>query len=173
MERFQETIRLFKLYMQEAHRCREANAPLAGCVILASALEAALLIMCGSFPDEVLLYRQNHKGESLRPVEEWGLSKLLSLAKELKWLPCSEKNSEEIDPGHALVGDYVELVRVIRNLVHPSIYLKEYAGESLSNKHLDLSFTVLNVACAHLAARLKETLGQESEPFHEDTVTSV
>lgn len=162
MELFQETIRLFELYREEAAKCREANAPLAGCVALASALEAALLIMVRCFPEDIHNFKKTcHSKEFQRPVKDWGLSQLISAAKHLEWLPSSHQDIDQLDPDRAQVGDYVELVRIIRNFVHPSIYLREYVGERITEKHLDLSFTVLDVACAHLASRLKETLEKD------------
>lgn len=47
-----EFYRLSRLYWQQALRCEEAKAYLAGCVMLGSALETMLILMINCYPNE-------------------------------------------------------------------------------------------------------------------------
>jgi len=49
---FNEIIRLSRQYYREAEKCREANAFLAGCIMIGSALEAMLLAFANCYPEE-------------------------------------------------------------------------------------------------------------------------
>jgi len=154
-----EILALFAFYRDEAERCRKSGAYLASCVLLASALEAALLAMAECFAGEVAHLRRRSQAKELRrPRKEWGLSQLLVVAKSLEWLPSSHKDVDDLDPHDAKVGDYVEVVRVIRNLIHPGIYLREYPGEAITEKHLEISYKVLEIACECLSQRLERAL---------------
>lgn len=168
---FQETVRLFHYYTDEAVRCQKADAYLGGCVFLASALEAALLIMVQCYHDEVREVVQRRRTRALaRPPSEWGLSQLLTVARELNWLPSTRtpgqrpcrKNPRSSDhiTENAWIGDYVEVVRFIRNLIHPSIYLRQYCGEPVTDRMLDLSFKILDQACSHLRYTLCQSLAE-------------
>lgn len=154
-----ETIALFTFYRDEAERCRESGAYLASCVLLASALEAALLAMAECFAREVAEFTRKSRSKELsRPRREWGLSQLLLVARNLNWLPSSRKGIGNLDPHDAKVGDYIEVVRVIRNLIHPAIYLREYPGQAITEKHLEISYRVLEIACECLSGRLESAL---------------
>ncbi|MGI6662280.1 MAG: hypothetical protein ACOX4B_02200 [Bacillota bacterium] len=154
-----EIIALFTFYRDEAERCRESGAYLASCVLLASALEAALLAMAECFAREVAEFKRKSRAKELsRPRREWGLSQLLFIARNLGWLPSSHREIENLDPHDAKVGDYIEVVRVIRNLIHPGIYLREYPGQAITEKHLDISYKVLEIACECLSGRLENAL---------------
>lgn len=156
VERLLSTLRLFEMYRDEARRCREAGACLAGCVLLASAMEAALLAMVQCFPTDIeQLVNGCNRKELSRPPSEWGLSQLLYVARNLGWLPSAARLEDRFDPDKAAIGDYVEIVRAMRNLVHPCIYLRECPDRTISARHLDLSFRVLDAACSHLAAELE------------------
>ncbi len=154
-----ETIALFTFYRDEAERCRESGAYLAGCVLLASALEAALLAMAECFSEEVARFARESRAKELsRPRREWGLSQLLLVARNLGWLPSSGLDPGSTEPREAKVGDYVEVVRVIRNLIHPAIYLREYPNEAITERHLGISYKVLEIACECLSTRLESAL---------------
>lgn len=150
-----ETVNLFSFYRDEAERCRDSGAYLASCVLLASALEAALLAMSECFSEEVERFAKRSQAKELsRPRSEWGLSQLLLVARSLGWLPSSREDIRSLRTDKAQVGDYVEVVRVIRNLIHPAIYLRECPGEAITQKHLDISYRVLEIACRCLSDRL-------------------
>lgn len=154
-----DTVKLFALYRDEAERCRSGGAYLASCVFLASALEAALLAMVECFPREVAAFSARSLAKELsRPRAEWGLSQLLLVARGLDWLPSGRQDIRRIEADRAQVGDCVEVVRVIRNLIHPAIYLRECPGENITQKHLDISCKVLELACECLSGELDRAL---------------
>jgi hypothetical protein len=154
----QRTLDLFALYRDEAGKCKESGAALAGCVLLGSALEAALLAMAQCFPHDVQRVVALHKSKELaRPATEWSLSQLLLLAHELLWLPTAESPQDRLDPEKAQIGDYAEVIRTIRNLLHPSIYLRECPDKAITDRHLQFSFDVLDEACSRLASTLPKS----------------
>ncbi len=156
VERLARTLDLFYLYQGEARKCKDAGACLAGCVLLASAMEAALLAMAQCFPADVRRVVDRHKSKELsRPSSEWGLSQLQLVARSLSWLPSASSARDRLDPDKAEIGDYVEVVRAIRNLIHPSIYLRECPDKTINERHLDLSFQVLEAACSRLSDELE------------------
>jgi hypothetical protein len=168
-------VSLFAFYRDEAERCKAGGAYLASCVLLASALEAALLAMVECFSQEVAAFANRSSARELsRPRSEWGLSQLLLVARNLGWLPSNRRGKRQVETGAAQVGDYVEVVRVIRNLIHPAIYLREYPGEAITEKHLDISYKVLEVACECLSDRLDVALrAAKARPKkHESRATS-
>lgn len=154
-----EVITVFEFYRDEAAKCAEAEACLGGCVFLASALEASLLAMTRCFPEEVAHFVESTSTRGLsRPPKDWGLSQLLLVARGLGWLPNSENEDARLDPTKAKVGDLVDVVRVVRNLIHPAIYLREYPGEQLDWKALEVSFRILDASCSCLAAKLEDAM---------------
>jgi len=157
VDRLARTLELFHLYEDEAQRCRDAGACLAGCVLLASAMEAALLAMTQCFPTEVARVVGQHRSKELsRPPSEWSLSQLQLVARSLNWLPSADTLEGRLNPQRAEIGDYVEVIRAIRNLIHPSIYLRECPDKTIGQEHLDLSFQVLLAACSRLSKALEE-----------------
>lgn len=151
---------LFAYYRDEADRCREGGAYLASCVLLASALEAALVATCRCFPEEVDRFVKGRPGKELsRPQSEWGLAQLLLVATNLGWIPRSGERRDKLDPRSALPGDLIDLVRVLRNLIHPGIYRKEYPDErparAITRRHLLISRDLLSVACECLQRKLE------------------
>ncbi len=165
LQKLSKTLELFELYRSEARKCRSAGAYLSGCVLLASALEAALLAMAQCFPQDVDRVARAYKAKQFsRPASEWSLSQLLTLAKKLNWLPSAGRAEDRLDPQKAGIGDLVEVMRAIRNLLHPSIYLRECPDKAINQKHLEFSFQVLDAACSSLAGTLRRA-GQEVGGF--------
>lgn len=157
VEKLARTLGLFEFYQQEARKCGDGGAYLAGGVLLASALEAALLAMAQCFPQDVKrAVRASGSKEMARPPEDLGLSQLLDIARRLDWLPSAGEPAANIDPSKAQVGDYVEVIRALRNLVHPSVCLKEFDSVDVRPEHLDLLFRVLDAACDCLGAALRD-----------------
>ncbi len=162
-ESLAEVLTVFEFYRDEAAKCAEAEACLAGCVLLASALEASLLAMTRCFPEEVQSFiASSNAREFSRPPKDWGLSQLLLVARGLGWLPNSRDERAKYDPNKAQVGDLVDVVRMVRNLIHPAIYMREYPGEPLSWKALEVSFGILDASCSCLAAKLEDALKARS-----------
>ena len=85
-----ELFRLYKFFIQEADRCKEAKAYHAGSVMLGSALEAILVLFVDMYPEESLATGECHKRDKkILPLLKWDLSHLLSVAKSAGWLPNS------------------------------------------------------------------------------------
>jgi len=168
LEALGKTLELFNLYRDEARKCGDAGAPLAGCVLLGSALEAALLAMVQCFPADVRRVTKHRGSKELsRPVSEWSLSQLLLLARDLGWLPSAVTPDDRLDPGKAQIGDYAEVVRAIRNLLHPSVYLRECPDKDINERHLRFSFEVLDAACSCLSdalSRAAKSIKRQEQP---------
>lgn len=156
---FNEIMRLQRLYHREARKGEAAKAYLAGCVMLGAALEAGLIGMVHCFPDEVARVEGAPRmaGE-LKPLLRWSLAELLRVAKTLGWLPSGLQLGEPWDQRRAHVGDHAEVVRMLRNFVHPASYLSEHSGKRVTSKHFVHAFEVLEVAQNHLHHNLIEAL---------------
>lgn len=143
---FDSLQKLMRQYHKEAQRCKLANAPLAGCLMLAAAMEAVLLSMAYCFKDEVLATETFRKiGE--KDLRKWNLKDLVALARETKWLPSKlpiDKIARlsGIEPEEALkqgdVGYFAEAVREVRDLVHPGRNLRLWAGVEVTKEYLSL-----------------------------------
>ena len=120
---FNETLRLALQYRREAEKCQNAKAFLAGCIMMGAAFEAMLLSFANCYPAEALTSSAapRRKGK-IKPLTEWSLADLLAVAKERTWLPSVLSTSQDWDGAKAQIGDYGEVVREIRNLVHPARY---------------------------------------------------
>ena len=152
-------LRLQRLYHREARKCEKAKAYLAGCVMLGAALEAGLVAMVHCFPDEAARAEgvPHVKGE-VKPLLQWTLAELLRVAKNVGWLPAGLQLAEAWDHKRAHIGDHAEVVRVLRNLVHPASFLSEHSGKRITSRHLAHAFEVLEVAQDHLHHKLIESL---------------
>lgn len=98
MQSLARTLDLFELYRDEARKCEDAGVPLAGCVLLGSAME---------------------------------------------------------------------VVRDMRNLLHPSIYMRECQDKAINGQHLRFSFKVLDAACSCLSeslSRAAESITRQEQP---------
>ena len=156
---FEEMLRLQRLYFREASKCEEAKAFLPGCVMLAAALEAALIAMVHCFADEVAGCKTApHVNGAVKPVLKWRLVELLRVAKTLGWLPAGLRLEEAWQQKRASIGDHAEVLRILRNLVHPAAYVAEHDGKRVISKHLAHAFQVLDIASKHLLARLNSSL---------------
>jgi hypothetical protein len=142
-----EFYRLHRFYWREARRCEEAKAYLAGCVMLGSALETMLLLMVDAHENVAVETGQApmRKGQ-IKPLLDWNFAELLRVAKAANWLPSV------LDPGanwstrKARIGDYAEVVRMLRNLAHPSRYAIDHARSRVTPKFLQRQFQVV-LAC--------------------------
>ncbi|MBI3089596.1 MAG: hypothetical protein HYY96_02930 [Candidatus Tectomicrobia bacterium] len=127
---------------QEAIGCLRSEAYFAGCLVVGTALEAALLALVIWHPQDVhkATSTPRHKNGTLRPYTQWSLSHLVEVADELnwipkdlsKWLPEGEQKKMQVDDhtlDHLMPGfqciDFLHLLIRVRNLVHPYRYLKE------------------------------------------------
>lgn len=144
-EKEREMWRLYRYYLREAERCEKSDSYLAGCIMLGSALEALLMIMTYTYPEDAistgLLPQKNGK---VKPLSDWNLSELLKVAKKTNWLPAALRLSDDWSSQKALVGDYAEVIRLIRNLAHPGNYLKNHLRNRVTKKYLMRQFEILD-----------------------------
>jgi hypothetical protein len=146
-EQQKELWRLQRFYWKEALRCEEAKAYLAGCVMLGSALETILILMIDVHSEEaektgkVPIYKGSPK-----PLMKWDLVELLRVAKAAGWLPTALDLHDDWNWRKAKVGDYAEVVRMMRNLAHHARYLQDHIGRRVTSKYLQRQFEIV-LAC--------------------------
>lgn len=143
-----ELYRLYRLYWLEARRCEESKAYLAGCVMLGSALETLLMLMINVYPEDAIASENAPKRQHApKPLLKWNLSELLAVAKATGWLPSAlDVDKDEWSARKAKVGDYAELSRMIRNLIHPARYAEDHFRKRITAKYLTHQFEVVK-AC--------------------------
>jgi hypothetical protein len=159
-EEEKELYRLSKFYWSEAVRCENANAYLAGCVMLGSALETLLILMINIFGDEAMATAKvpMHKG-SPKPLFDWSLAELLKVAKSANWLPSKNLPLDgNWGRKRGAVGDYAEMARMIRNLLHPARYTQDHFRKRITSRILQSQFDVVLLCRDWLVARNNEGL---------------
>jgi hypothetical protein len=158
-EQYDDLFRVIQLYNREARRCRAGGAPLAGCVMIGAAVEATLLAMANCYSDEVLAseVKPTRKGAP-KPLIDWSLAQLLRVAKDLNWLPSQLALEEEFDGDRAEIGDYVEILRMVRNLVHPARHIVDLPRGAITKRYLSLAFDVLDAAEDFLSEKVYGSL---------------
>ena len=150
--------RFYGLYWREAERCEKAKAYLAGCVMLGSALKALLILMVNVYDEEAvatgLIPTKGKKGKVVKrpkPLMDWDLAELLRVAKAANWLPAGLNLNDDWNSRKARVGDYAEVVRMVRNLVHAGKYRKEHFRERATERFLQRHFEFVD-ACREWVA---------------------
>lgn len=145
-EEEREVYRLQRVYWREARRCQKAKAYLAGCVMLGSALETLLILMISVYPDEAEQTGKVpcYKGAP-KPLLEWRLIELLRVAKVAGWLPSNLNLDDRWCNRRARIGDYAEVVRGVRNLVHPIRYVEDHRGRRVTARFLQRQFDVVRL----------------------------
>jgi hypothetical protein len=158
-EQERELYRLSRVYWREALKCEEAKAFLAGSVMLGSALETLLLLMVNVYPEEAELTGcvPTRKGVRL-PLLDWSLADLLKVAKAAGWLPSGLTLQDEWDGRKAKIGDYAEVVRMVRNLVHPARYVEDHYRSRVTAKYLRRQFEVVSLCREWLLERNDKSL---------------
>ena len=152
-----ELWRLSRVYWREALRCENTKAFLAGAVMLGSALETLLILMANAHPDEAEATIPKKKGQG-RPLLEWKLADLLKVAKAANWLPSGLNLEDDWNRRKAKLGDYAEVVRMVRNLVHPARYFKDHYRSRVTARYLQRQFDVVLNCRDWLLARNNEVL---------------
>jgi hypothetical protein len=158
-EQERELLRLSRFYWQEALRCERSKAYLSGCITLGSALETLLILMINCFPDEAEQTGKVpvHKGKP-KPLLDWQLVELLRVAKAADWLPSALDLQDDWNSRKARIGDYAEVVRMVRNLAHPARYLKDHYGKRVTNKYLQRQFEMVLLCRDWLQSRNNKAL---------------
>lgn len=147
--------RLMSYYWKEAERCRKAKAYLAGCAMLASAMEAWLLFFAHCFPDDA----RNAKHAPNKPLLKWSFPELLNVARDAKWLPTMfpiQKSDLHISKFE--LGDLLEFVRNERNLIHPARHIQDHHKKRVTKAYLDAAFVFCEGARQFLYARIQRDL---------------
>jgi hypothetical protein len=165
----EQLLSIIEGYQQEAEKCRSADAYLAGCVMLGAALEASLLAMAKCYSDEV----KGTKTYSLKnepDLDKWNLIDHLKVARELDWIPSKlalDKIAREsgIDPKDALkngdLGYFADVVREIRDMLHPGRYLRLWSGVRVTKEFLETSYEVVDLVRDYLLKKLEDSIRQE------------
>jgi hypothetical protein len=158
-EEEKELSRLNRFYWQEALRCEQANAYLAGSVMLGSALETFLILMINCYADEADQTGKIPivKGKP-KPLLDWKFLELLRVAKAAQWLPSALNLNDDWSSRKARIGDYAEVVRMVRNLVHPAAYAADHRGRRVTRKYLQRQFEVVLLCRDWLAERNNKSL---------------
>jgi hypothetical protein len=158
-EQEKELYRLKGLYWQEALKCEQAKAYLAGCVMLGSALETILILMVNCYPEETENTGATpmKKGQP-KPLLDWMLADLLKVAKAAQWLPAGLALNDNWSSRRARIGDHAEVVRMVRNLAHPTRYLEDHYRSRVTRKYLQRQFDVVLLCRDWLAERNNRTL---------------
>jgi hypothetical protein len=161
-----ELHRLSRFYWKEALKCEDAKAYFSGCVMLGSALEALLMLMVNCYNDEAeATGRAPRRKGTTKPLVDWNLAQLLMVAKSAGWLPSAIDLADEWSGKKAKIGDYAEVTRLVRNLVHPGNYLKEHSHGRITAKYLQRQFEVVELCRDWLVYRnnksLREHMRQE------------
>jgi hypothetical protein len=155
----EQIMRLAGIYYRQAERCRESRAFLAGCVMIGAAFEAMLLGFMNCYPEEAASSQTapRRRGRT-RPIADGSFTDLLAVAKERDWLSSGLSLDEDWDDAKAKIGDYAEVVRQIRNLVHPDRYAEDFPRKRITERYLKSMFEILHVANDHLLSKIGESL---------------
>lgn len=165
-----ELLGMIEDWRREADNCRTVGAYLAGCVMLGATLEASLLAMSKCYSDEV----KGTKTYSLKKepdLDRWNLIDYLRVARELNWIPSKlalEKVAREsgVDPEEALkngdVGYFADVVREIRDMLHPGRYLRLFTGVKVTKDFLDTCYETVNTVQDLLFDKLVDSIRNET-----------
>jgi hypothetical protein len=154
-----EILSLARLYKREAKKCFEAKAYLSGCVLMGAATESILLSAANLFPEIIASVKCAPKRKGIvKRLDSWTFNELLMAAKELNWLPSGLSSKDEWSNAHANIGDYVDVVRQIRNLIHPVRYLNDFNRKRVTKKYLEACFEIVDTAADHLYLMISSSL---------------
>lgn len=152
LDQQKEIQRIALQYKREAKKCYSAKAYLSGCILIGAAMEGLLLSTINCFPEIILTAKSAPRAKGkIKHFGEWKLFELLSVAKELGWLPTSLSSQESWEIAKAEIGDYIDIIRKTRNLIHPARYAKELGKKRITKKYLEACFEIVDDAsdCLH------------------------
>ena len=89
---------------------------------------------------------------------QWKLADLLKVAKAANWLPSGLNLKDDWNRRKAKVGDYAEVVRMVRNLVHPARYVEDHHPSRVTAKYLQWQFDVVLLCRDRLVERNNKSL---------------
>jgi len=158
-EQQKEILRIATQYKREAKKCFGARVYLSGCVLIGAAMEAILLSTANCFPEIIVSTKHApKKNGKIKRLDKWTLMDLLAVAKELNWLPSGLSPEDEWNSANAKIGDYVDVVRQIRNLIHPVRYLNNLGRKRFTKKYLEACFEIVDTAIDYLSSLIKDSL---------------
>jgi hypothetical protein len=158
-EEEKEFHRLNQFYWKEALRCEESKAYLAGCVMLGAALETLLILMINCYSDEAdQTGKFPIKKGKPKPLPDWQFIELLRVAKAANWLPSALELDANWSSRRARIGDYAEVVRMVRNLAHPARYAADHYRSRVTAKYLRRQFEVVLLCRDWLSDRNNKSL---------------
>jgi hypothetical protein len=155
-----ELHRLSRLYRREAERAAQGKAYLAACVMAGSALETLLVLMVAGYPEDLVAVADTlpkHKGVP-KLLLKWSLAELLRVAKLAGWLPAGLRLDDDWSHRKAKIGDYAEVVRLTRNLLHPAVYIEDHHKQRVTKRYFDSVFATVVATAGHLGARVERSL---------------
>ena len=153
---------LQRQFEAEAGICAKGGAYHAAAIMIGGAMEAALLFACLNRRDDALNARNclpnRERPKSTNP-EDWGLAELTSVAGEAGWLA-----DFEVSEGTILSRRLLDMMRYLRNLIHPARHLSDdWEGD------VESSFTDAQAAYALLKWCLAESLPATKPPLRRPT----
>jgi hypothetical protein len=129
-----------------------------------AAFEALLLAFVNCYPDEASASQAAPRRRgALRPLLDWSLADLLAVAKERNWLPSRLSSDDEWDEARAQIGDYGEVIREIRNLVHLARYAVDFPRKRITKRYLESAFEIFDVANDYLLNKIGDSLREAVE----------
>ena len=132
--------------------------------MIGSAFEALLLSFVDCHPEESCKSpRAPKKGKTIKPFRNWALAELLAVVKERGWLPSNLSLKEDWDEAKAQLGDYGEVIRQMRNLVHPARFIEDFPGKRVTKRYVEAMFEILHAAIDHLLDELEPDLAKAVE----------
>jgi len=169
-ELYNEVLRRAGIYRRQAEKCLDYKAFLAGCIMIGATFEAVLLAFDNCYPEEAFTSQAAPRRQaSVKPLLEWSLADLLAVVKERNWLPSGLSRDDEWDEASAHIGDYSEVIREIRNLVHPARYIVDFPRKRITRRYLESCFEILDVASDYLLEKIvgdiQEAIERNPEEF--------
>lgn len=159
-----ELLRILKIYWREIKKGKENKLYLSGCINVGAALECSLMLMVSCYPDEVIATGAYPKQQGkIKQLSRWNLLELIKVAKAIGWLPYGLEFHSKWDQHKAKIGDYAEVTRYLRNLVHPARYMTDVFGKRITNKYLVIAFDTLDIINDLLYEQLLYSINQALE----------
>jgi hypothetical protein len=155
-----ELYRLSRFYWREATRCASAKAYLAACTMLGSATECLLILFTNVYFDEALKTPTAIKKKlGTKSLLRWSLQDLIDVARDARWLKSGLKPGTRFKhQKSAKIGDYVDMLRAIRNLIHPLRYAQDHSGQRVTKRYFDHCDEILSLARDWLVERIHADL---------------
>jgi|SRR5208337_139546 len=169
--KFDFLLEILQIYHDQAVRSKKCRAYLAGCVFLGAAIEGGLLATARCYPSRVrqsLKYRNKRKKD--RNLDKWGFLDLLELGRELKWIPSripmgkiarASGISVKSDLANGDLGYFADVVREIRNLVHPGIYVRRMRNVRITESYYQFCYEVEGIVFDYLYRKLENSMRRQ------------